>query len=197
MIFLELFWTFLKIGALTFGGGYAMIAIMQSEIVSHGWMTDTMIADYVAISESTPGPLAINMATAVGSQMGNQDYGFLGSFFGAFAATLGTVLPSFVIILLVARWFESFKDNRIVKSCMNGLKPAVVGLIGSALISIGSAVFFPTGTISLEIFSELSFYASLVIFAIALVLAFKKIHPIAIIGISATLGIACGYLLPR
>ena len=197
MIFLELFWTFLKIGAFTFGGGYAMIAIMQTEIISHGWMSETMLADYVAISESTPGPLAINMATAVGSQMGSQDYGLLGSLFGAFVATLGTVLPSFIIILLVARFFESFKDNRIVKGCMSGLKPAVVGLIGSALISIGSAVFFPTGAISWAVFGELTFYASLLIFAIALVLAFKKLHPIAIIGISAVLGIACGYLLPR
>lgn len=197
MIFLELFWTFLKIGAFTFGGGYAMIAIMQSEVISHGWMTETMIADYVAISESTPGPLAINMATAVGSQMGIQDYGFLGSLFGAFAATLGTVLPSFIVILLVARWFESFKDNRIVKSCINGLKPAVVGLIGSALISIGKAVFFPGGVLSVELFGQFTFYTSLVIFVIALVLAFKKIHPITIIAISAVLGIACGYLLPR
>lgn len=197
MIFLELFWTFLKIGAFTFGGGYAMIAIMQSEIIAHGWMSETMLADYVAISESTPGPLAINMATAVGSQLGSQEYGILGSLFGAFMATLGTVLPSFIIILLVARWFESFKDNRIVKSCMNGLKPAVVGLIGSALISIGNAVFFPTGGISWEIFGELTFYASLLIFVIALVLAFKKLHPIAIIAVSAVLGIVGGYLLPR
>ncbi len=187
MIFLELFWTFFKIGALTFGGGYAMIAIMQSEVINLGWMSETLLADYVAISESTPGPLAINMATAVGSQQA----GIL----GAAVATLGTVLPSFVIILLVARWFESFKDNRIVKSCMNGLKPAVVGLIGSALISIGKAVFFPAGIISWEIFTEAGFYSSLVIFAIALVLAFKKLHPIAIIAISAVLGIASGYLL--
>ncbi len=197
MIFLELFWTFFKIGAFTFGGGYAMIAIMQSEITSRGWMSETMLADYVAISESTPGPLAINMATAVGSQMGTAEYGLVGSFFGAFVATLGTVLPSFIVILLVARWFESFKENRIVKGCMSGLKPAVVGLIGSALISIGKAVFFPTGTVSTAVFTELSFYASLAIFAIALVLAFKKLHPITIIGISAVFGIACGYLLPR
>ncbi len=196
MIFLELFWTFFKIGALTFGGGYAMIAIMQSEVAGNGWMSGAEIANYVAISESTPGPLAINMATAVGSELGAQ-YGFIGQFFGSFVATLATVLPSFIIILLVARWFESFKENRIVKGCMSGLKPAVVGLIGSALISIGKEVFFPSGIISVAVFTQATFYASLAIFLIALVLAFKKLHPIAIIGISAVLGIACGYLLPR
>lgn len=196
MIFWELFWTFFKIGALTFGGGYAMIAIMQSEVAGNGWMSGAEIANYVAISESTPGPLAINMATAVGSELGAQ-YGLIGQFFGSFVTTLATVLPSFIVILLVARWFESFKENRIVKGCMSGLKPAVVGLIGSALISIGKEVFFPSGIISVAVFTQATFYASLAIFLIALVLAFKKLHPIAIIGISAVLGIACGYLLPR
>lgn len=194
MIFLELFWTFFKIGALTFGGGYAMLAIVQSEVINHGWMTTTMLADYVAISESTPGPLAINIATAVGSQMGGE-YGLWGSFLGAFLATLGTVLPSFIIILIVARCFESFKNSRIMKGCMVGLKPAVVGLIGSALISIGQAVFFPAG-VTVAVFQGFSFYVSLVIFVGALILAFKKLHPIAIIGISAVCGIAAGYLLP-
>lgn len=194
MIFLELFWTFLKIGAFTFGGGYAMLAIVQSEVINHGWMDATMLADYVAISESTPGPLAINIATAVGSQMG-AEYGLLGSLFGSFIATLGTVLPSFVIILLVARCFEAFKENRIVKGCMTGLKPAVVGLIGSALISIGTAVFFPAG-LTPAVFQGFSFYLSLVIFIGALILAFRKLHPIAIIGISAACGILGGYLLP-
>lgn len=194
MIFLELFWTFLKIGAFTFGGGYAMLAIVQSEVINHGWMDATTLADYVAISESTPGPLAVNIATAVGSQMGSE-YGLLGSLLGAFLATLGSVLPSFIIILLVARWFESFKDSRIMRGCMTGLKPAVVGLIGSALVSIGGAVFFPNG-ITLAVFQGLSFYVSLVIFIGALILAFKKLHPIAIIGIAAVCGIAAGYLLP-
>ncbi len=195
MIFLELFWTFLKIGAFTFGGGYAMLAIVQSEVVAKGWMTSTALTDYVAISESTPGPLAINIATAVGSQMGGE-YGAWGSLLGAFLATLGSVLPSFVIILLVARWFESFKDSRIMKGCMTGLKPAVVGLIASALVSLGSGVLFPGG-LTVSVFSGLAFYSSLVIFLICAVLAFKKLHPIAVIGVSAALGIAGGYLLPR
>lgn len=194
MIFLELFWTFFKIGALTFGGGYAMLAIVQSEVINHGWMTATLLADYVAISESTPGPLAINIATAVGSQLGGEALGTWGSLLGAFFATLGTALPSFIIILIVARFFEAFKDSRIMKGCMTGLKPAVVGLIGSALISIGSAVFFPEG-FAVQTMITVPFIVSAVIFIGALILAFKKLHPIAIIGISAVCGILAGYLI--
>lgn len=194
MIFWQLFWTFFKVGAFTFGGGYAMLGVVQSEV--SGWMDPTMLANYVAISESTPGPLAINIATAVGSQMGGEQYGVWGSFLGAFLATLGTVLPSFIIILIVAKFFQSFKDNYLVKNCVNRLKPGVVGLIGSAFISIGMAVFFPVG-ISLAVFTEPAFYVSLAIFALSLLLAFKKLHPIAIVGISAVLGIAAGYLLPQ
>ncbi len=195
MIYWELLWTFLKIGAFTFGGGYAMLAIVQSEVISRGWMDAATLVDFVAISESTPGPLAINIATAVGSQMGGAGGSFGGGVLGAFLATFGSVFPSFVIILMVARWFETFKDNRHVKACMSGLKPAVVGLIGSALVSIGSAVFFPT-EVTVAVFQNFSFYVSLGIFLIAAVLAFKKKHPIAIIGLSAVLGIAGGYLLP-
>ncbi len=193
MIFWQLFWTFFKVGAFTFGGGYAMLGVVQSEVSD--WMDPTMLADYIAIAESTPGPLAINIATAVGSQMGGE-FGWWGSLLGAFFATLGTVLPSFIIILIVAKFFQSFKDNRLVKSCVHRLKPGVVGLIGAAFISIGTAVFFPVD-ITLAVFTELAFYVSLVIFAISLVLAFKKMHPIAIVGISAALGIAAGYLLPQ
>lgn len=194
MSFLLLFWTFFKIGAFTFGGGMAMIGVAEGEVFRMGWMTKPEIADWIAISESTPGPLAINMATAVGSNVG-AEYGLLGSLFGAFCATLGTVLPSFIIILIVARCFEAFKKNRIVSSCINGLKPAVVALIGSALWSLGSNVFFPNG-IDLAVFQSTDFYFSLVVFIGALILAFRKVHPILIIALSAVCGIGAGYLLP-
>lgn len=196
-IFWELFWTFFKIGALTFGGGYAMLGIVQSEVIRLGWLDGTQLADYVAISESTPGPLAINIATAIGSEKGGEVLGVWGSLLGALLATLGTVLPSFIIILIVARFFESFKDSRIMKGFMVGLKPAVVGLIGSAFITLGEAVIFPSGTPSLAVFQGFDLYVSLVIFVGALILAFKKLHPIAIIGISAACGIAAGFLLPQ
>ena len=95
MIFLELFWVFFLIGAFTFGGGYAMLPLMQAEVTAKGWISNEAVVNFIAVSESTPGPFAINMATYVGSEMG----GVL----GAACATLGVVLPSFVIILIVAK----------------------------------------------------------------------------------------------
>ena len=184
MIYLELLWTFFKIGALTFGGGYAMLPLIQSEAISHGWVTQSEIVNFIAVSESTPGPFAINMATYVGTDQG----GVL----GAICATLGVVLPSFIIILIVARCYEKFKTNRFVSGAMSGLKPAVVGLIGAALVSIGKTVFIPAGY-SAAIFKSEGLYLSLVLFVGMTVLAFKKVHPIIIICLSAAIGIAAGY----
>ncbi len=186
MIFVELFLTFFRIGAFTFGGGYAMLPLMQEAVVTKGWLDTQSIVDFIAVCESTPGPFAINMATYVGSEMG----GILGSA----CATLGVVLPSFIIILIVAKCFEKFKESRAVKGCMTGLKPAVVGLIGSAVLSIAATVFIPAG-FSTQIFKTYELYCSAIIFILATVLAFKKVHPIIIILISAVLGIATGYLL--
>lgn len=185
MIFLSLFLTFLKIGAFTFGGGYAMLPFVQEEVLRHGWMQAEEIINFIAVSESTPGPFAINSATYVGAEMGG--------IFGAFCATLGVVFPSFVIILIVARCYDKFKSSKIVSGCMTGLKPAVVGLIGAAVLSIGLTVFFPDG-LSLQVFTQTEFYVSLAIFAISAVLAFTKRHPILIILLSAALGIASGYI---
>lgn len=186
MIYLELFLTFFKIGAFTVGGGYAMLPFIQEEVVAHGWMELSKIVNFIAVSESTPGPFAINISTYVGSEVG----GILGSV----CATLGVVLPSFIIILIIARIYEKFKSSKLVSGIMSGLKPAVIGLIGSAVISIGKTVFIPNGA-NLEIFTSSSLYVSLIIFALCAVLAFKKLHPILIILLSAVLGIGAGYLL--
>ena len=128
MILWELFWTFFQIGAFTFGGGYAMLPLIQSEVASHGWMTDAQLVDFVAVSESTPGPFAVNISTYVGVVTGGP--------LGAACATLGVVLPSFLIILLVARCFAQFRSSPIVQGGMSGLRPAVVALIASAGLSI-------------------------------------------------------------
>ena len=192
MIFLELFWTFFKIGAFTFGGGYAMLPLIQAEVTAKGWIGEESIVNFVAVSESTPGPFAVNMATYVGSEMGGV-FGVGGGIFGAFCATLGVVLPSFIIILIVAKCFQKFQNSRVIRGCMSGLKPAVIGLIAAAVISIGSTVFIPNG-FTWEIFQQVRTYLFLGISALALVLAFKKLHPIIIICICAALGIAAGYL---
>lgn len=186
MIYLELFLTFFKIGAFTVGGGYAMLPFIQEEVVAHEWMKLSEIVNFIAVSESTPGPFAVNISTYVGSEVGG--------FFGSVCATLGVVLPSFIIILIVARIFEKFKTSKLVSGVMDGLKPAVIGLIGSAVLSIGKTVFIPNG-FSTQIFNSPTLYVSIVIFALCAVLAFKKVHPILIICLSALLGIGAGYLL--
>ena len=195
MNFLELFYTFFMIGAFTFGGGYAMLPLIQEQVALR-WgdliPSETLI-NFVAVSESTPGPFAVNMATYVGSVVGGQSGTILGSIFGAFCATLGVVLPSFVIILIVAKCYDRFKESKLVKGCMTGLKPAVVGLIANAILGVLITVFFPMG-VSLSVFTGLSFYVSAAIFGAMLLLAFKKVHPILIVCISAVLGIAAGYL---
>ena len=193
--FLTLFLTFFKIGAFTFGGGYAMLPLIQEEVLRHGWVAESDLINFIAVSESTPGPFAINMATYIGSQVGGE-YGVLGSILGSACATLGVVLPSFIVILIVARFYEKYKQSRIVKGCMSGLKPAVVGLIGAAILSVVAEVLFPAG-VALSAFADPSMYVSLGIFALTVTLAFwKKVHPIWLILLSAALGIAWGYLSP-
>lgn len=187
MIYLELFITFFKIGLFTFGGGYAMLPLIEQEVLSHGWLTAEEIVNFIAVSESTPGPFAINISTYVGVETAGIP--------GAFTATLGVVLPSFAVILIVARIYDSFRKNRTVSGCMSGLKPAVVGLIGAALISVGSAVFFPDG-VSASVFTSPAFYISLGIFAVSALMAVKKLHPIIIIAFSAVVGLIIGFAAP-
>ena len=187
MIYLELFLTFFKIGLFTFGGGYAMLPLIMQEVENHGWMAQEELINFIAVAESTPGPFAINCATYVGSEMG----GFLGSLF----ATLGVVLPSFIVILIVAKIYEKFKESKIVKGAMCGLRPAAVGLIGSAVLTTALEVFFPAGFSNiLPTVTSLEFISGAVIFALSLFLILKKkIHPIYVILMSAALGIAVGY----
>lgn len=184
MIYLKLFLTFLKIGAFTFGGGYAMLPLMKQEVLNHGWMSEESLLNFIAVAESTPGPVAINMATYIGVETG----GIL----GAIIATLGVVLPSFIVIMLVARFYAKYKNSFIVKSCLTGLRPVVVGLIASAVVSLGFGVFFPMG-ISLAAF-DFGFFSSVVIFALVVYFAFKKVNPIYLIIGSAGLGIISGYV---
>ena len=195
MIFLILFLTFFKIGAFPFGGGYAMLPFIQQEVLKHQWVPESDLIKFIAISESTPGPFAVNMATYIGSQVGG-DYGVWGSILGSACATLGVVVPSFIVILIVARFYEKYKQSRIVKGCMSGLKPAVVGLIGAAILSVVAEVLFPAG-VSATAFTSPDFYVSLGIFALTCTLAFwKKVHPIWLILLSAAIGIGWGYLAP-
>lgn len=197
MIFLELFWTFFKIGLFTFGGGYAMLPLIQEQVIAHNWLSEEAIVNFIAVSESTPGPFAINIATYVGSQVGSAEYGgnLWFTILGSVAATLGVVLPSFIVILLVARFYQQFKSGHTVKGLMTGLKPAAIGLIASAVISMAITVFLPSG-FSVSLLKVPTFYISAIIFAVCTALVFykrKKIPPVLIICVAAVLGIVTGY----
>ncbi len=183
---IELFWTFFKIGAFTFGGGYAMLPMVTQEVAAHGWMSDAELVNFIAVSESTPGPFAVNVSTYVGTHTAGVA--------GACAATLGVVLPSFLIILAIAGAYKKFERSRIVKGVMSGLRPAVVGLIGAAILTVGKTVFFPEGT-SLVAMQNAAFWISAGIFAFAAFCSLRKgVHPIKIIVASAGVGLAAGYI---
>ncbi len=136
MIYLELFWIFFRIGLFTIGGGYAMIPMITQEIVDEkGWLTDTQLLNYIGISESTPGPFAINIATFVGTSQG----GVL----GGVVATFSVVLPSLIIILIFAAIYSKISKNRFLRGAFDGIKPVVTGLISAAGVSIALQVILP------------------------------------------------------
>ena len=183
--YLLLFLEFFKMGALTFGGGYAMIPFIEETVLRREWMTTTELIDFIAVSESTPGAFAVNIATYIGSEVGG--------FFGAVLATLGLVLPPFIIILLIAKVYEKVKQNRLVQGAMLGLKSTVVGLIAATVLRVGYEIFFQR-RINAAVFLTANFYVSLGIFALALfLLLYKKMNPILIIAGSAAVGVLFGY----
>lgn len=185
-IYLDLFLTFLKVGAVSFGGGYGMISILQDEVLKHNWLTLEEFQDLIAVSESTPGPIAINMATFVGSTQG--------SILGSILATLGVVLPSFIIILIIIALLKNLLKYKGVDAFLKGVRPCVIGLI----IATGLIMVINTLIGIKTIDSSFDFnWKNLVIFIIiaSIALIYKKlrkkgISPILLILISAILGIA-------
>lgn len=191
MIFLELFLTFFKIGIMTFGGGYAMIPLLTDEVISNGWLTNAEILNFIAVAESTPGPIAINMATFVGASQGGA-VGSWGSLLGALLATLGVVTPSFIIILIIAALIKGLMKFAGVKAFISGVRPVVVALIIGTATTIFLTVIFSLETVySVMVFD----WKALVIFAVVAILSIgikkwrkKAVSPIILIIISALLG---------
>jgi chromate transporter len=180
---LQLFWIFFKIGLFTFGGGYAMIPLMKSEIVGRGYIEIELLYDFIGISESTPGPFAINMATFIGMSQ----HGVI----GAVVTTLGVALPSFIIILLIASLGAKFLESNGVKRAFLGLKPAVIGLILAVSVGLFIHALFPLIDLDTLTFNFNDFnWNGLIILGIIVILSFvhKKISPIQIILLSAILG---------
>ena len=182
MKYWKLFLEFFKIGLFTFGGGLSMIPLIQKTVVEKNkWITDEEMVDMIAISESTPGPIAVNCATFIGYKVGK--------IWGGILATLGVVLPSFIIIIIVCKIISKFLNNKYVNYAMKGARPVVCGLIFAVAISLIYACFLPNG-FSIKAISDISF-ASIIIFIISFVLLrFKKTEkPILVILISGVLGI--------
>jgi chromate transporter len=186
MLYLQLFWNFFKTGLFAVGGGMATIPFLYDMSDATGWFTHTDLANMIAVSESTPGPIAINMATFVGSSQA----GVLGSI----CATFGVVLPSFIIILLIAMVLHNLLKIKAVNSFINGIKPSIVGLISATFITLFLSNIF--GISSLEETKLIFNYQGLIIFVIVVgtSIAYKKIikkavSPILLILLSGILGI--------
>ncbi len=176
MVYLQLFYAFFKIGLFGFGGGAAMIPLIQFELVEHyAWLTSTEFTNMVAVSQMTPGPIGINCATYAG-------YLASGNVFGAALATFALVLPSFVIMMLVARMLQRFKNNPYIEAAMSGLRPTIVGLIAAAaLLLVNEETFGP----------NCADWVSWLLFAVAFAATkWLKVHPILLIVLMAVVGLA-------
>jgi len=171
MIYWQLFWTYCKIGLFGFGGGYAMLSLIQHEVVEkHAWLSAGEFTDIVAISQMTPGPIGINSATYIG-------YVVTGNVFGSAIATFAVCLPSFILLLSIAKAYQKFSSNRWVNYAFLGLRPVIVGLIASAALLL----------MNKENFTD---YKSIIIFAIAFILTkYLKVHPILMIILAGLSGL--------
>lgn len=170
MIYLQLFYSFLKIGFFGFGGGYAMLSLIQHEVVeNHNWITEQQFTDIVAVSQMTPGPIAINSATYIG-------YSVTGSVWGAVLATATVCLPPLTLMLLITRFYLVFRRNKYVVYVMQGLKPMIIGMIGAAAFLLMTPSNFPD-------------WISILIFLAALAASVLKVNPIFLIILSALAGI--------
>lgn len=185
MIYLKLFFTFLQIGAVSFGGGYGMISMIREKVLEYGWLSEEELLNFIAVSESTPGPIAVNMATFIGSSTGGV--------FGALLATLGVVLPSFLIILIIAALVRNLLKYGPVKAFLSGLRPCVVGLIlATALTMLLSNIFGIKSLMSEWTIDVRSLIILAVIVAVGIIIkkkSKKKASPIIMILMSAALGI--------
>ena len=185
MIYAKLFLTFLEIGAVSFGGGYGMISLIREKVITFGWLSEEEFVNFIAVSESTPGPLAVNIATFVGSSQG----GFLGSA----AATFGVVLPSFVIIFIIAAFIKNLLKYAGVKAILSGIRPCVVAMILATGTTMALSLILNITSFDTAVMPDTKALIILAVIAAADILFLKlknfKLSPIAIIILSAFMGI--------
>ena len=183
MIYLYLFFEFFKIGLFTFGGGYAMIPLVKEVVLKYNWLSEDGFYNFIGVCESTPGPIAINMATFIGSEQGG--------LFGSIVATFGVVLPSFIVILLVASLLKKFIKNKYVQAFLKGVKPVVLGLIlSTGLVLLAKVIGYNSiSSFDLNLASIICFTLIVSIYLVTKLAFKKKIGNILLICISAALGI--------
>lgn len=182
-IYLLLFLEFFKIGLFTFGGGYAMIPLVKEVVLEYGWLKESEFYNFIGICESTPGPIAINMATYIGARQGD--------LLGSICATVGVILPSFIIIILIAALLKNIIKNSYVQAFLTGIKPVVLGLIASTgLILFAKAIgYVNLKTFNFNLPATIIFGVLVILYFGVLKLFKKKLSAFSIILISAILGI--------
>ena len=186
MIFFELFYTFFLIGLFTFGGGYAMIPMIEEQVVSKGWVAEETLTDFIAVSEVTPGPFALNISTFVGNTTAGA--------FGAVCATIGVILPSLIIITIVAYVMNKFITNKFVQGALNGVKPIVLSLIfTTAIFMFIKVIFFGGHALTSELAFDMKSFTLLLVI-IGYMFIYKKckkksVSPIKLLGLAALLGL--------
>ncbi len=185
MIYFQLFYEFCKVAIFTFGGGMASIPFLEEMAVRTGWFTLAQLTDFIAISESTPGPIAVNIATYAG-------YNTAG-YLGGVCATMGLVFPAIVLMTIVAKFITAFRGNKYIDWAFYGLRPCVLALILSALLGIAKVTLLYEGATLATLLASINWRA-VGIFALVAVLQnvkkFKKLHPVVFLSMSAVLGIA-------
>ena len=191
MIYLQLFWEFFKTGLFAVGGGMATIPFLYDLSDKTGWFSHNDLANMIAVGESTPGPIGVNMATYVGFITGMADQGVFTAILGAVIATLGLITPSVIIILIVASILQSFRKNPLVKDAFYGLRPASTGLIAAAGFSVVlSNMLIPGAESWIQALNWKGLVLAVVLWLLTNVFKFtKKLHPILFIAFSALVGI--------
>ena len=190
MLYLKLFWEFFKTGLFAIGGGMATIPFLYDISDATHWVTHNDLANMIAGSESTPGPIGVNMATYVGFVTGMNEYGTSGALLGAVTATLGLITPCIIVILVIAAILKSFRDNRYVNQAFYGLRPASTGLIAAAGLSVMVSNLFFTDQAGLAAINWKGWILAVVLWGLTnKVKKTKGLHPIVFIGISAVVGV--------
>ena len=185
MTFLKLFFEFFKIGLFAVGGGPATIPFLQDLARSDfGWFNEAELGVMVAVAESTPGPIGVNMATYAGYNAGFGEFGVVGGILGGITATMGLVTPSVIVIILVAGFLKAFKENNYVKGAFSGIRPVVTALVLFAVFGIIKPIFFVNGEFVIPVIA-----ISVVVFGLMFIKKLKKLHPAFWLVLGAVAGI--------